>query len=63
MSDLLGRTYQPGEDIVTEGEVGDCMYVIQQGSAEVIRTEDGVATVVDTMDTAWTVSPTPPTVT
>ncbi|NCF18869.1 MAG: cyclic nucleotide-binding domain-containing protein [Haliea sp.] len=49
MSDLLGRNYQPGEDIVTEGEVGDCMYVIQQGSAEVIRTEDGVATVVDTM--------------
>ena len=32
MTDLLGRTYQPGEDIVTEGEVGDCMYVIQQGS-------------------------------
>ena len=49
MSDSLGRTYQPGENIVTEGEVGDCMYVIQHGKAEVIRTEDGVSTVVDTM--------------
>jgi CRP-like cAMP-binding protein len=46
----LGRVYQPGEDIVTEGEVGNCMYIIQEGTADVIRTSDGEATVVDTME-------------
>jgi CRP-like cAMP-binding protein len=46
----LGRVYLDGEDIVTEGEVGDCMYIIQHGTADVIRNEDGVATVVDTME-------------
>ena len=49
MTEALGKTYQPGEDIVTEGEIGECMYVIQQGTAEVIRTESGVPTVVDTI--------------
>ena len=49
MSEELGRVYQDGEYIIREGEVGDCMYIIQQGTADVIRTEDGEATVVDTM--------------
>lgn len=49
MSDVLGRVYQAGEDIVREGETGDCMYVIQQGEAEVLRNLDGVQTVVDRM--------------
>lgn len=35
----LGRTYQPGEVIVREGDVGDCMYVIQAGQVEVVRGE------------------------
>mgnify|MGYP001828021368 FL=1 len=46
----LGRVYHDGEDIVTEGEVGDCMYIIQDGTADVIRNEEGEATVVDTME-------------
>ena len=49
MSEELGRVYQDDEYIIREGEVGDCMYIIQQGTADVIRTEDGEATVVDTM--------------
>ena len=49
MSEVLGRVYQPGEDIVREGDSGDCMYVIQQGEADVIRNVDGVQTVVDRM--------------
>lgn len=49
MSKELGRVYRDGEDIVKQGEVGDCMYIIQQGTADVIRTEDGESTVVDTM--------------
>ena len=31
----LGKLYQNGEDIVRQGEVGNCMYVIQQGQVEV----------------------------
>ena len=41
----LGRTYRTGEIIVREGEVGDCMYVIQSGKAEVVReSETGLIT-------------------
>jgi hypothetical protein len=32
----LGKYYQPGENIVREGEKGSCMYVIQSGRAEVL---------------------------
>ena len=31
----MGKTYEDGELIVSRGEVGDCMYVIQQGKVEV----------------------------
>ena len=37
------------EHIVTEGEVGDCMFVIQEGTAEVLRNEDGSPTLIDTI--------------
>ncbi len=33
----LGRVYQDGEVIIREGDIGDCMYVIQQGQVEIIR--------------------------
>jgi CRP-like cAMP-binding protein len=36
----LGRVYQPGETVIIQGEVGQCMYVIQEGQAEVLR-QDG----------------------
>jgi CRP-like cAMP-binding protein len=49
MMDALGKTYMPGDIIVTEGDVGNCMFVIQDGEAEVLRDEHGVPTVVDTM--------------
>ena len=49
MMDALGKTYMPGDIIVTEGDVGNCMFVIQEGEAEVLRDEHGVPTVVDTM--------------
>jgi CRP/FNR family cyclic AMP-dependent transcriptional regulator len=35
----LGRVYQDGEPIVRQGEVGDCMYVIQEGRVEVVVEE------------------------
>lgn len=51
MSEVLGRNYRPGEDIVREGEVGDCMYVIQEGEADVFKRIDGISTLVDSMGT------------
>jgi len=37
----LGKVYEDGEIIIKQGEVGDCMYVIQEGEVEVIREEGG----------------------
>jgi CRP-like cAMP-binding protein len=37
----LGKTFQDGEIIIKQGEKGDCMYVIQEGQAEIIREKDG----------------------
>lgn len=42
MNGGLGRVYPDGEVIVRQGEPGDCMYVVQQGSVEVVHeTESG----------------------
>ena len=38
----LGKVYTEGEIIVRQGEVGDCMYVIQYGRVEVIKEEGGM---------------------
>ena len=32
----LGETFADGEMIIREGEVGNCMYVVQQGQVEVL---------------------------
>ena len=37
----LGRVYQDGEIIIRQGEVGNCMYVIQEGKVEVLIEKDG----------------------
>jgi hypothetical protein len=37
----LGKIYRPGEDIIRQGEQGECMYVIQAGRVEVIREREG----------------------
>lgn len=37
----LGKVYQDGEVIITQGEKGDTMYVIQNGKVEVIHVKDG----------------------
>jgi flavin-dependent dehydrogenase len=38
-TDTLGKLYQDGEIIINQGEMGDCMYVIQSGSVEVIHVD------------------------
>lgn len=37
----LGKTYKDGEVIVRQGEVGNCMYVIQSGQVEVLGEQEG----------------------
>ena len=44
----LGKAYRDGEIIARQGEVGDCMFVIQEGRVDVVVTNNGVATVLRT---------------
>ena len=37
----LGKVYEDGETIIRQGEVGNCMYVIQEGEVEVLIEKDG----------------------
>ncbi len=37
----LGKVYRDGEIIVRQGEVGDCMYVVQEGTVEVFEERQG----------------------
>ena len=38
----LGKIYRDGEVIIRQGDPGDCMYVIQEGKAEVLREANGM---------------------
>jgi flavin-dependent dehydrogenase len=37
----LGKLYLPGETIIRQGEVGNCMLVIQEGQVALMREQDG----------------------
>jgi len=37
----LGKVFQGGEVIIRQGDVGDCMFVIQEGQVEVLAEKDG----------------------
>lgn len=37
----LGRTFRDGEAIIRQGEPGECMYVVLEGHADVVREHDG----------------------
>lgn len=37
----LGSVYADGEAIITQGEVGNCMYVVQSGEVEVLHAGSG----------------------
>jgi CRP-like cAMP-binding protein len=41
----LGRTYQDREVVVRQGEVGDCLFVIQEGEVEILHELEGRETV------------------
>ncbi len=36
----LGKTYADGHPIVRQGEIGDCMYVVQAGQVDVVISTD-----------------------
>ena len=38
MKGALGTIYRDGEDIIRQGEIGDCMYVVQSGRVDVLQT-------------------------
>jgi CRP-like cAMP-binding protein len=44
----LGRFYADGEIVARQGDVGDCMYVIQDGEVEIVLEEGGVEVVLRT---------------
>jgi len=50
MQGALGTVYRDGEVIISQGEMGNCMYVIQSGRVEILR-----HTVVD--DFGFTLNP------
>jgi CRP/FNR family cyclic AMP-dependent transcriptional regulator len=37
----LGRVYADGEIVVQQGEIGDCMFTIQEGRLEVLAFQEG----------------------
>jgi CRP-like cAMP-binding protein len=39
-SNALGKLYRDGEIIMRQGELGDCMYLILGGKAEVVQRKD-----------------------
>ncbi len=39
---LSREIYRDGDVIIRQGEVGDCMYVLQSGQVEIVRAKDGV---------------------
>ena len=39
-------SFEPGQVVFRQGEAGDCMYFIQSGTGEVVRSENGTESVV-----------------
>jgi CRP-like cAMP-binding protein len=40
MKGALGTVYQDREEIIRQGEMGNCMYVIQSGQVEVVQSSE-----------------------
>ncbi len=41
VQEALGKVYRDGAAIIRQGEVGDCMFVIQAGNCQVVQEKDG----------------------
>ena len=40
MRGALGKQYRDGETIIRQGDIGDCMYVVQSGRVEVVQSSE-----------------------
>ena len=40
MRGALGKQYRDGETIIRQGDMGDCMYVVQSGRVEVVQSSE-----------------------
>ncbi len=47
----IGKAYRDGEIIIRQGDMGDCLYVIQEGRAEILLERDGRETRLRVADT------------
>ena len=45
----IGRVYSDGEVIIRQGETGECMYVVQEGTVEVLEDAGGRPTLLGEM--------------
>jgi CRP-like cAMP-binding protein len=46
----LGKLYSDGEKIISQGEIGECMYILQQGTVEVVFERPEGETVLGTLN-------------
>jgi CRP/FNR family transcriptional regulator len=47
----LGKVYHDGDVIIRQGDVDDCMYVIQEGQVEIILESQGQENLLTVLDT------------
>lgn len=47
----LGKTYPDGAIVARQGDVGDCLYVVQDGEVEIVAEHDGRETVLKVLGT------------
>ncbi|MFN2119263.1 MAG: cyclic nucleotide-binding domain-containing protein [Anaerolineales bacterium] len=47
----LGKVYHDGDVIIRQGDVDDCMYVIQEGKVEIILESEGQEQLLNVLDT------------
>ena len=47
----LGKVYHDGDVIIRQGDVDDCMYVIQEGKVEIVLESQGQENILNVLDT------------
>ena len=47
----LGKVYRDGDVIIRQGDVDDCMYVIQEGQVEIVLESQGQENILTILDT------------